>query len=770
MRILTAGLAAGLFIAHAGMAMEGPPPTLNPYTVGSASGFTLLVNPSDMLGRGPADYRMTRDGRVIWEARLPFTLWEAAVTDDGRVAGYGYTHGWRGYADGGVPGDMGEFVVALLAPDGHVARRHTESREHSRFLHTPPNPLAKGLELQEELRRFTIRLEHPDVNARRELRRAYDLDAGDLVAALEMARPEIPRRERPAPGGEESASEALLSVKERSVVALQFPRGEPPHPLRGVAGFCFDAEGSLCALRTGEVPPALVLVAQDGAVLGELPLPLEVLPEHVAFAGPAALGPGRFVAAVSSRVVDGTARCFVADFGAGRIVELPVESPPIMALAGFEDGRFAGLTLRRKQYSSVHGLCFFGADGSLLWRLEKQGYGKRPEELLSPEDLARHGPDEIAVLDNIRRSIQLFDLSGRLRRFIDLEEAWGRRPRYPNHLCADPPDGFVVYDFQTEEPAIRLDAQGRIRKAVAPRHEDGRRFRVGQGVQVSPDGALWTSDGFSLLRLSEDGVVDRMLGQPLDLLALTHPGYVTVGPDDRIYVADARTKAVHVFDEHGAPLGVCQPDPVDVSEISHVFHAAATPDHDVYIQWHHEPEHVHFDANFKRRDRVTVDVERIGQHWSFVPAGGRCWIRAYRNVYLVQDLREVVRVVSRRADGRWLEYPQQLSVAPDGSCAVLARSWSNEASITTYDAEGEPRTTFALPPAWHFGGRLAFDGRKVLLRRGDDVHVFEADGRHAGRFAVAGGSSWSGPFVAAAGREWWFVDAPARRVYRFSAL
>ena len=84
--------------AAAARASEGPPPVLNPKTYLSPSGeYRLHVDPSTMYGQGKATYRLDRGGQVAWEGARPFTLWDAGVTDDGVVAGYAYSHGWRGF-------------------------------------------------------------------------------------------------------------------------------------------------------------------------------------------------------------------------------------------------------------------------------------------------------------------------------------------------------------------------------------------------------------------------------------------------------------------------------------------------------------------------------------------------------------------------------------------------------------------------------------------------------------------------------------------------
>ena len=72
-------------------AQRGGRATLNPKGYKSPSGeYELRVDPSTMYGQGEGGYRMTRKGQEVWAKKLPFTLWDAEVLDDGTVAGYAY--------------------------------------------------------------------------------------------------------------------------------------------------------------------------------------------------------------------------------------------------------------------------------------------------------------------------------------------------------------------------------------------------------------------------------------------------------------------------------------------------------------------------------------------------------------------------------------------------------------------------------------------------------------------------------------------------------
>ena len=127
-------------------ASELPPPTLNPKRYVSPSGkYVLFVNPSDLYGRGKATYGLTLEGREAWSAEHPYTLWDARVADDGVVAGYGYSHGWRGFSEGGIKDGWGDFRVVIIDSTGKDRLNEATARENTGAMHSPPAPLASNL-------------------------------------------------------------------------------------------------------------------------------------------------------------------------------------------------------------------------------------------------------------------------------------------------------------------------------------------------------------------------------------------------------------------------------------------------------------------------------------------------------------------------------------------------------------------------------------------------------------------------------------------------
>jgi hypothetical protein len=161
------------------------PPTLNPKKYTSPSGkFVLFVNPSDLHGRGKADYELTDGGRKVWSSEKPYALWDASVTDDGVAAGYAYSHGWAGYAEAGIDAGLGDFRVVIIDPRGQERLNRITKRENSHFPDMAPDPRASGLIMDVANDRLVVRVDDPDINAQSEAWSIYQLSTGKELSTF----------------------------------------------------------------------------------------------------------------------------------------------------------------------------------------------------------------------------------------------------------------------------------------------------------------------------------------------------------------------------------------------------------------------------------------------------------------------------------------------------------------------------------------------------------------------------------------------------------
>ena len=99
---------------------------LQPHTYTSPSGaWSLHVEPHDRDGFGEADYAFAHGEREVWRASEPFTLWNALVDDEGRVAGCGYTRS-------SGAGEATRLVV-VWSPAGELLLHDESDRRWSDF-------------------------------------------------------------------------------------------------------------------------------------------------------------------------------------------------------------------------------------------------------------------------------------------------------------------------------------------------------------------------------------------------------------------------------------------------------------------------------------------------------------------------------------------------------------------------------------------------------------------------------------------------------------
>jgi hypothetical protein len=146
------------------------PTVLNPKTYRSPAGtYALTVEPSDMSGKGEASYRLTGGDQVVWARELPFTLWHAAVTDDGLAGGYAYSEGYDSLA-------AGDFRIVLLDQQGNV-RMDQADRRALVTMHGPALPYGLGLFLDPANDRMVVRVNAP-ADDDRETWQTYRLSDG----------------------------------------------------------------------------------------------------------------------------------------------------------------------------------------------------------------------------------------------------------------------------------------------------------------------------------------------------------------------------------------------------------------------------------------------------------------------------------------------------------------------------------------------------------------------------------------------------------------
>jgi hypothetical protein len=466
-----------------------------------------------------------------------------------------------------------------------------------------------------------------------------------------------------------------------------------------------------------------------------------------------------------------------ASSGQARPLHLP-RGISVEALANRPGGGAVLLGVREstdgRVYSRRTVLVWIGAEG---WQERAWGEGAPggPSELPSADDVAVTSRGDVVLLEASSGTVVIFGPDGSRQGTIDLQDAWGRDPAYPTGVSRDGDGGFIVADFGSAVPLVRMRPDGTVHGALRPRYGDGRPAGRLFQVRAGPDGAIWASDGEALLRLDGEGVVEGAVGAEANSADLGDVAAITLGSGNRIYAADRRTGAVHVFGPDGQRDHVCRPGHDDVVDALQSPSLAATDDGRVYLR---VEDGLGGNGVFLE---FSPAGERTGRHgWAdrgllWNPATGGFWALNLNDIAALDGQGQPKgNVVARRADRKWLDWITGAVVAPDGALAVASRSSdfardAGELALTLYSPDGTPAHTVRLPSA-DWSRHLAYDGRHVALWQAGEIWVLDATGTPVGRFSPRPGgrkaSDWP-LLITADGRELWMFDGAVKDLHRF---
>lgn len=585
--------------------------------------------------------------------------------------------------------------------------------------------------------------------------------------ALHVGRAGI-EQERAANAGGKAASERPAATPLTVLGTIRL--GAAPDaatPFGKVRGFSIDDQSRLGFVRSSpDRGMNLVLVSAEGKVVHDLPLPEALgdrLPEVVW------LAPGKWLVhdtgLGTSREEGRDALAFILDVATGQASKLTLGLGGIRTAAATGDGGF--VVIGGEDWVFGRRLIAFDPAGVKAWEAE----------LTSPDDLAVTSTGEVVVLDGSDR-LRFFSRTGEPIRTVEIANAINGRPNYPAGVSADADGGVILEDFGGTPSMHRISAAGESIGGFTPAFADGRGFRVYGRLQRAPDGTLWTSDSHSLLRLSAQGVVEKVLGPEPGEGGLTGIRALTVAPDGRIFAINERDASVHAFAKDGTPLRVLRPESTDFSidtGIGSITLAGAgevfyLPD-DQYKQG--RKGYLHFDAAGNRVGFAPFRLGQVSEDWLFKPGSHERWILGYESIALAGADGAIIREIKKRPNGDWIERVNGGAVAPDGSLAVVASpsgfGMRGPATINVYKPDGEPVRTLPLDGQSVFA-RLAFTGTHAISTDGPTLQVHPVDGgpvRHFTLPTAEGRQGWWTIFYVEGSGELWGWNSGTLEVHRF---
>lgn len=518
---------------------------------------------------------------------------------------------------------------------------------------------------------------------------------------------------------EEARWPTLPTRRLEQTAAIPLLEDAPPPPLRDLCELGFGQDGDPIAIRRdGPGRFTAVLFGAEGGAPREVPW--EPLPGGTGSGSVelSALGAGRWL--VSARTWDhAESSWFLVDGASGtlrRLDGLDREAEgkyarDAIAARGTADGGFVAIVKVSTRSTILTSLVRVAADGSESWHIDERHDFE--EAVFSPVDVTVLADGTIAVLENIRNDVKLYDDTGHFVRTIDLEQTFGGEPNYVTEIHAHPDGGFLIEDFHGATTARLVTRDGALRASFTPQLESGHRPEaLARNVEVAPDGTVWTRDDGTLFVLDDAGTVTRAIGPADDPNALTHAGAIAIDALGRAWIHDSRADALHGFDAAGKRLWVARFAPEDGEPLGYGNFVVSRPDGGILV--HRSSAgigifgpSVRFEATGRRVGRTPASNSACVLELAddrFVTSSSR------RPLTILDGHGETVAQYEKTPDGRWTGRSHDAVLNAEGRGALLIGG-----SVVFLDEDGAPTHHLPLPNPIRMLSQLAWNGDHVLV-------------------------------------------------------
>lgn len=264
---------------------------------------------------------------------------------------------------------------------------------------------------------------------------------------------------------------------------------------------------------------------------------------------------------------------------------------------------------------------------------------------------------------------------------------------------------------------------------VFPRYPNGRSFYARDYIRVAPDGRLWTTDSRRLLRLTNDGIVDDVIGEPLDDLLVPKQGTPFIDQKGRTYFMNYRTGTVHVFDSSGKKTHRFECKPNDFTK-SGGFYFSVRPDGGVLV-WQRGSECLSFSPKGDSLGFVDLgSLVRRSRAMLFQPDSMKAWLLADKRCLQVDANGKELLTLTKKSNGEDLQEARDAAVAPDGSIAIMDIHYGQkdtDETMSLFAPDGKPLQVITVADRQHWAGQMAFDGRRIVSITSKDKSLIMYD-------------------------------------------
>jgi hypothetical protein len=221
------------------------------------------------------------------------------------------------------------------------------------------------------------------------------------------------------------------------------------------------------------------------------------------------------------------------------------------------------------------------------------------------------------------------------------------------------------------------------------------------------------------------------------------------------------------------PPHVCQTRSTDVSRELFNPAIAVNSSGEVYLGLgddfafpNDERQFAHFSPDGTRLANVALPASQC----YFQPGTDNIVAMRYEEVVLISPAGDTVHTIRRRPDGNWLGNPRAVSLAADGSIAILEEDLGSP-TVNLYNAKGEPIRGIPLPESVGAFPRIAYDGRRVLVSGDSGLVLVDVSGMllqtcSPPQMTKSKEDDWH-PFLVAEGRQLLLFDGKSSTLHRY---
>jgi hypothetical protein len=572
-----------------------------------------------------------------------------------------------------------------------------------------------------------------------------------------------------------SKTHALAPLVQKKSVAIEAPSLEklgsllleaPPltGPVMDISSFGFDGRGRIGFLRERG---HFVLVGQNGDLIAEIPLQLpQDLPGDAKVFLTWIAG-NRWLVTASLWDEDTKARAWWIDAAKKTMTEIAgFKCLRIDSLAGAGDGGFVVLSHALMNGITTELVAAFDAAGEKRWSIAaNQKF--TAECFFSPDSVTVTSNGEVAVLDQARQTVHLYDLGGKHLRTVELEKEWKSKNTAARDITADADGGFIVRKLG-EPLFVRMTAEGRVRAELATKFKEGGVPAYYGEIRIDPDGRMWQNNRHNFVRLGDDGVVDRLVGTKADEDTLGVIAGAAAGATGLIYLADDQTGSVHVFSPEGRKLHIFKPTKTDTSGNLRSPTLTVTDKGRVFLKgdWIDE-KYMVFCADGSPENAIPTEQFF---NWIARRGIGGMLMTGFRELMITDESLAVKRTINRWPDRRWFEYCESAAVAEDGSFVILGGSGPEVGLLGFYSPDGNPQRMARVPVEWDTE-RLSLAGwnrKHIAMNYGSISVICDREGKLVNSQNVPAIEGKWAQFIMRDGQELWILDFEKREVSRYA--